>query len=91
MTLLCPICQSENVHVVDTRSDDGDGIMRCRRCENRHIFYTTETVCVKAQTRKLIDITKVRELRKQGLLHKQIADRLGFSTTAVGRALRKSK
>lgn len=91
MTLLCPICQSENVHVVDTRPDDDDGIVRCRRCENRHIFYTTEIVCAKTQARKLIDITKARELRKQGLLHKQIADRLGFSTKAIGRALRKSK
>ena len=91
MTLLCPICQSENVHVVDTRPDDDDGIIRRRRCENRHIFYTTEIVCVEAQPRKLINITKARELRKQGLLHKQIADRLGFSTTSIGQALRRNK
>ena len=91
MTLLCPICQSENVHVVDTRPDDGDGIMRRRRCENKHIFYTTEIVCAKTQARKLIDIAKVRALREQGLLQKQIADRLGFTAKSISQALRKNK
>lgn len=91
MTLLCPICQSDNIHVIDTRPDDVDGIVRRRRCKSNHVFYTTEVVCVKAQARKLIDIAKVRALREQGLLQKQIADRLGFTAKSISQALRKNK
>lgn len=43
MTILCPVCQSAETAVVESRSTDGK-VRRRRECDQKHRFITLEAV-----------------------------------------------
>lgn len=64
----CPICQSHNFHVVDSRPHYENRIMRRRKCENCGARYTTMEEIVKDQ--KIDPYSYVREgYEKQEISH----------------------
>lgn len=92
MTLLCPICSSEQLKVTDSRPDQGDGVRRKRKCLKGHVFYTIELVDDKPlTTRKQIDLAEVRQLRALGYSTDQLAIRVGVARRSIERAERKSR